>query len=277
MKLWDPASGRERASLSGPHRHGDVPGVLGARGNPRHRQPRHDREALGAGTWRERASLQGHRDGVSALAFGADARQMATGGFDGSVRLWEPAAPVFSPSACLAYAGEARGLAFSPDGRTLRAGGDAGIARWDARTGSALPPAEAWQGQVMAIAAAPDGTTSPPVRPTAKSASSTPAPTVRSRHCGGTSAPCWPRPFRPTPACSPRAAAMGLLPLGCPRPAASGGVPGGSRADRRGAVLARRPHPRRRVGRHGRGVRIVVSIRCGDALGCRQPPRVRAP
>ena len=63
---------------------------------------------------------------------------MATGGFDGSVRLWEPTAPVFSPSACLAYAGVARGLSYSPDGRTLRAGGDAGIARWDARTGAAL-------------------------------------------------------------------------------------------------------------------------------------------
>ena len=42
------------------------------------------------------------------LAFAPDARQMATGGFDGSVRLWEPAAPIFSPAACLAYPGETR-------------------------------------------------------------------------------------------------------------------------------------------------------------------------
>ena len=66
---------------------------------------------------------------------------MATGGFDGSVRLWEPAAPIFSPAACLAYPGEARSLAFAPDSRSLRAAGTAGVARWDVRAGSAFPHA----------------------------------------------------------------------------------------------------------------------------------------
>ena len=83
---------------------------------------------------------------------------MATGGFDGSVRLWEPAAPIFSPSACLAYPGEARGLAFSPDGRIAPRGRRRpGIARWDVRDRLDRPAAGA-RGEATAIAAAPDGT-----------------------------------------------------------------------------------------------------------------------
>jgi WD40 repeat protein/beta-lactamase regulating signal transducer with metallopeptidase domain len=158
VRLWDPASGGVRRSLSG---HTDMVTCIefSSRGGILATGSLDTTVKIWeAGSWRERASLQGHLDGVSALAFGAGARQMATGSFDGSVRLWEPAAPVFSPSACLDYHGEARGLAFSPDGRCLRAAGAAGIARWDTRTGSLLRPAEAIHGETSAIAAAPDGT-----------------------------------------------------------------------------------------------------------------------
>ena len=155
VKLWETASGRERATLSG---HSDMVTCLAF-------SPGGAILATGSldttvklwevNTGRERSSLQGHRDGVSALAFAPGARQMATGGFDGSVRLWEPAAPIFSPAACLAYSGEARSLAFSPDGRTLRAAGKAGVARWDVTTGSTLTTAG--KGGTTAIATAPVG------------------------------------------------------------------------------------------------------------------------
>jgi WD40 repeat protein/beta-lactamase regulating signal transducer with metallopeptidase domain len=157
VRLWDTASGRERMALSG---HSDMVTCLAF-------SPRGGMLATGSldttvklwetNTGRERASLQGHVDGISAVAFAPLARQMATGGFDGSVRLWEPAAPIFSPAACLAFPGEARQLAFAPDGRSLRAAGEAGIARWDVVTGSPLTPVA--KGATTALAAAPDGRT----------------------------------------------------------------------------------------------------------------------
>ncbi len=157
VKLWDVSSRRERAALVG---HSDMVTCLAF-------SPRGAILATGSldttvklweiNSGRERASLNGHTDGVSALAFAPSARQMATGGFDGAVRLWEPATPIFSPAACLAYPGEARGLGFSPDGRSLRAAGSAGTARWDAMTGSSLAPAA--KDASTAIATAADGTT----------------------------------------------------------------------------------------------------------------------
>ena len=153
--LWDAASGRRRAALSG---HSDMVTCLAF-------SPWGGMLATGSldttvklwetNTGRERASLHGHVDGISAVAFAPLARQMATGGFDGSVRLWEPAAPIFSPAACLAYPGEASELAFAPDGRSLRAAGDRGVARWDVVTGSALTAVA--KAAVTALAAAPNG------------------------------------------------------------------------------------------------------------------------
>ncbi len=156
VRLWDTASGRVRAALVG---HFDMVTCVAF-------SPRGGILATGSldasvklwetRTGRERASLQGHLDGVSALAFAPDARQMATGGFDGSVRLWEPASPIFSPAACLPYHGEPRNLAFAPDSRSLRAAGLAGVVRWNVRDGSTVSPAG--KEEVLALAAAPDGT-----------------------------------------------------------------------------------------------------------------------
>ncbi len=156
VRLWDSTWGRLRVALAG---HIDMVTCLAF-------SPRGGILATGSldasvklwetATGRERASLAGHLDGVSAVAFAPDARQMATGGFDGSVRLWEPAAPIFSPAACFPYPGEPCGLAFAPDSLSLRAAGLAGLVRWDVRAGSALP--RTGKEQVMALAAAPDGT-----------------------------------------------------------------------------------------------------------------------
>jgi WD40 repeat protein len=62
--------------------------------------------------------LAGHYDFVSGLAFSPDAKTLATGSMDASIRLWGTAS-----GDCLATLpanmGETTDVAFSPDGRTL--------------------------------------------------------------------------------------------------------------------------------------------------------------
>ena len=77
-----------------------------------------------------------HRGGGSAVAYSADGQHLATGGFDKTVRVWDP------------RTGEPQGpplqldqpsllLAFTPDGRTLITGDrDAQITYWDWATGT---------------------------------------------------------------------------------------------------------------------------------------------
>ena len=114
VRLWDPRSGRERATLTG---HADM--VLALAFTP-------SGATLASGgldstirlwdpkTGRERATLHGHADGVPALAFAPGARRLASAGYDGTVKLWEAAAPTLSAAATLDYPGEARGVAFGP-------------------------------------------------------------------------------------------------------------------------------------------------------------------
>lgn len=154
-RLWDVATGAARATLAG---HTDM--VICLAFSPRN-------ETLATGSldatvklWdvksgHERASLTGRREGVSSVAFAPGARQLATGGFDGSVQIWEPTAPIFTPAACLEYSGEALAVAFAPDARSLIAAGKTGVARWDARTGSALGTPRT--GDETALAIAPNG------------------------------------------------------------------------------------------------------------------------
>jgi WD40 repeat protein/beta-lactamase regulating signal transducer with metallopeptidase domain len=155
VTLWDTRTWRRRASFAG---HSDIvtclafapSGAMLATGSLDTTVKLWDLD-----TDRERASLQGHTDGVLALAFAPTGQQMATGGFDGMVRLWEPTSPIFSPAACHKYPGELRGVAFAPDGLSVRAVGAGGTVSWDAKTGSTLSPGA--KSLATAIAQSPDG------------------------------------------------------------------------------------------------------------------------
>jgi len=158
VKLWDPRTGRERAALTG---HSDM--VLALAFSP-------SGATLASGgldsaiklwdprTGHERATLAGHAEGVPALAFAPGARRLASAGYDGTVRLWEAAAPTLSAAATLDYPGEARAVAFGPDGQALYATGSAdALAAYDPIAG--LLVGRAIPGGGSSLAVAPGGRT----------------------------------------------------------------------------------------------------------------------
>jgi WD40 repeat protein len=63
---------------------------------------------------RELRRLEGHRAGVSALAFSPDGKRLVSGGLDGQVRIWD-----VTPTALPAVTNVFGGFAFSADGRQV--------------------------------------------------------------------------------------------------------------------------------------------------------------
>jgi WD40 repeat protein/transcriptional regulator with XRE-family HTH domain len=111
--------------------------------------------------WREEGKLlhlawQAHSSTVSALAFSPDEGTLATGSFDGSVKLWD-----LERGALLWTSWQTNNiqrLVFAPDGRTLAgSGADALIQLLDAKSGTHLRMLTGHSGPVYALAWSPNG------------------------------------------------------------------------------------------------------------------------
>src|SRR5438270_1608897 len=110
--------------------------------------------------WREAGQIlhlvwQAHTDIVTALAFSPDERTLATGSWDGALKLWD-----VESRAALWSGWQTKAticLAFAPGGSLLASGGyEATVRLWDVKLGTALEDVP-HPGPVLSLAWSPDG------------------------------------------------------------------------------------------------------------------------
>ncbi|MCA9912748.1 MAG: WD40 repeat domain-containing protein, partial [Anaerolineae bacterium] len=109
--------------------------------------------------WTEAATLNGHSQRVTSLAFSPDGSQLASGDAEGSLVFWDVASGDMLVAIDGAHLGGLEALAYVPDGGVLVSSGrDALIRRWDTTDYVSIgEPMDEHTARVTSLAFSPDG------------------------------------------------------------------------------------------------------------------------
>jgi Tol biopolymer transport system component len=153
VRLWDPATGERRRTLTG---HADSVMAVAFSPDGRLLASAGDTVRLwDPATGEHGRTLTGHVGRVRGVAFSPDGRLLASAGEDGSVRLWDPATGEHGRT-LTGHVGRVWVVAFSPDGRLLASAGDT-VRLWDPATGELRRALTRHADSFWAVAFSPDG------------------------------------------------------------------------------------------------------------------------
>jgi uncharacterized protein with WD repeat len=106
----------------------------------------------------EVATLNGHGDGVSAIAFSPNGQLMASGSYDGTVKLWNVERRREIATLTGRWSADVFAVAFSPDGKLVASGDyDKTVKLWDVERQTEITALKGHGDGVSAVAFSPDG------------------------------------------------------------------------------------------------------------------------